>query len=138
MLLQGILIDTARRVGTCLIGAVVLWQVAERAGRGDGEAVIHVAEPGAVVMIDGYDYPLDPVPGVPIVCALRPGSHTLSMSLEGRVVCNETFTLDPGGHVVLTARDETRPTPPHKDLPALGPPTTRPSGTFSPRFTPRR
>jgi hypothetical protein len=86
----------------------LLWQVVERAGRGDGEAVIHVTELGVNVMVDGVQYPIDPLPGSPIVCSLRPGSHTLSMSREGRIVYRETFTLDPGGHVVLTAQDESR------------------------------
>ena len=109
MLFQGIMIESARKVGAFSIGLVVLWQVAERAGRGNGEAVIHVVEPGVAVMIDGDTYPFDPAPGTPIVCPLRPGRHTLTTTRGGRTVHDETFTLEPNGHVVLTAVDDTRP-----------------------------
>jgi hypothetical protein len=114
MLLRGIMIETMRKVGACVIAVSVLWQVAERAGRGNGEAVVHVTESGVVVLIDGYAYPYEPWPASPIACSLRPGSHTLAMTLEGRVVYEETFTLEPGGHVVLTAWDKTRSTLPQE------------------------
>ena len=108
MLTRLLFIEATRRIGAVVLGGVFLWQVAERACQGDGEVVVHVAEVGAVVSIDGGDCPVDLAPGEPICRMLRPGRHTLAMRRGDRVVYEESFTLDPGGHVVLTARDETR------------------------------
>ena len=112
MLIQGIAIETARRAGTVVLGLVVLWQVAERAGRKDGEVVVHVTESGVEVMIDDRPYRYDRFPGPPIVCELRPGTHRLTMSRGGRLLHDETFALESGGQAVLTAWDGSRPTPP--------------------------
>jgi hypothetical protein len=108
VLTRVLLIEASRRVGAVVFGGVLLWQVAENVCQGDGEVVVHVAEAGAVVSIDGRDCPFDLAPGEPICRTLRPGRHTLAMRREDRVVYEESFTLDPGGHAVLTARDETR------------------------------
>ena len=115
------------------MGLGILWQVAEHAGRADGEAVIHVCEPGAIVLVDGYEYPAIPRPGDPIVYPLRPGSHTLSMTREDRVLYQETFTLDPGETIVLTAHDQTRPAQPTKNQPPRGPNFIRHSDTVASR-----
>ena len=112
MLTRMVLIEASRRIGAMFLGGALLWQAAENVCQGEGEVVVHVAEIGAVVSIDGRDCPFDLAPGEPICRTLRPGRHTLAMRRGDRVVFEESFTLDPGGHVVLTARDEARPAAP--------------------------
>jgi hypothetical protein len=121
MLIRGLLIIAARRVGSCAIGGAVLWQVVLHAGPRDCEVVVHVSEVGATVKIDGWVYPVDPNPGMPIVCDLRPGNHTLTMSRDDRLLYREDFTLGLGEYRVLTAYDETRPPPKPIPRPAPGP-----------------
>jgi hypothetical protein len=112
MMTSGMTIDLARRAGTVALGLAVLWQVAERAGRKDGEVVVHVAAANAEVRIDDRAYEYDPYPASPIVRPLRPGTHRLTLTREGRLLHDETFTLESGGQVVLTAWDRFAPTVP--------------------------
>jgi hypothetical protein len=121
MLIRGLLIIAAKRVGSCVIGGAVLWQVVVNAGPRNCEAVVHVTEVGVTVKIDGWVYPVDPTPGAPIVCDLRAGSHTLTMDRGDHRLYYEEFTLSPGEYRVLTAYDQTRPTPKETPRPAPGP-----------------
>ncbi len=121
-MIQKVSIAACRILGTLAVGGVFLWHVAASAGPQGCEAVIHVTEPDVVVRVDGIFYPIDPAPGAPIVCALRPGCHTLTLHRGGRELYREAFAVEPGGQVVLTARDESRrsssPAPPRCPPPA--------------------
>ena len=117
LLARALSIEAARRAGAIVFGGLLLWQVVDKAGQGEGEVVVHVAEVGATVSIDGRDYAFDLAPGEPICQSLRPGRHALAMRRGGRIVYEESFTIEPGDHLVLTAWDEagrpsTRPVPP--------------------------
>ena len=93
MLIRGLLIDAACTLGSSAIGGVVLWQTILHVGPRECEAVVHVMETGVVVKIDGWVYPAEPWPGKPIVCDLRPGNHTLTMSRGDRQLYREEFAL---------------------------------------------
>jgi hypothetical protein len=110
-------IEIARNVVACVLGAGLLWQAAKQPGFGDGEAVVHVAASGVVVRIDDDEYPYEPWPGPPIVCPLRSGTHTLTMTRDSQTLHTETFTIAPSRPVVLTAWDRSG-----QDVPASQPP----------------
>jgi hypothetical protein len=82
---------------------MILWQVAERCGATDGQAIVHVALPQVYVTVDDAMYWVESSWEAPIVCALRPGRHQLRMLRNGRVLYREEFTLAAGEERVLTA-----------------------------------
>jgi hypothetical protein len=108
MVIRGLLVATSRHVAALALGGAILWQVAERAVPRECEAVVHVTEAGVDVAIDDSTYRFEAWRGTPIVCALRPGRHTVCMSRDGQVLYEEVFTLRPGENVILTAWDRGR------------------------------
>ena len=108
MMIGPALTEASRRLAAALLGGVVLWQVAENAGPSDCQAVIHVTEADVEVRVDGKLRPTEIRLFSPLVCDLRSGRHTLTMSRGGRLLYEETFHVPPGGQVILTAHDPTR------------------------------
>jgi hypothetical protein len=106
MLLQSIGYAAGKCVGAIILGAVVLWQVAEHAGPTNGGAVVHVSPTPADVTIDDETYHVDSLSQTPIVCELRSGRHKVRMLREGRVVYEEEFTIVAGEELVLAAWDQ--------------------------------
>jgi hypothetical protein len=106
MLLQSIGYAVGKRVGALILGAVVLWQVAEHAGATNGGAIVHVSMTQVDVTIDDAVYHIDSLEQTPIVCELRPGRHKVRMLREGQVVYEEEFTIVGGHELVLAAWDQ--------------------------------
>jgi hypothetical protein len=106
MLLQTIGYAVGKCVGALVLGAVVLWQVAEHAGPTKGGAIVHVSTTPADVTIDDAVYHVDSPEQTPIVCELRAGRHRARMLLEGQVVYEEEFTIAAGEELVFAAWDQ--------------------------------
>ncbi|HZW30090.1 MAG TPA: hypothetical protein VFF52_05240 [Isosphaeraceae bacterium] len=134
MLIQTLCMVLAKRVGALLVGAVILWQVAEHSGTTKGQAIVHVSAPKVEVMVDDARYWVETLWETPIVCDLRPGRHTVRMSQSGRVVYEEAFTIAAGQEVILAAWDgyvDGR-SPEHTEgLSSSAPPTPEQSGGWS-------
>jgi hypothetical protein len=96
----------ARSLGGGLLGGLSLWWVALQAGAHDGEVIIHLAAPGAEVRVDGRPCPAQVAPHDPIVVALRPGSHEMTVHRGGRRLSEQVFRLGAGEQMILTALDE--------------------------------
>jgi hypothetical protein len=105
MLIQTLCFSLARRAAAAVLGGVVLWQVAEHCGSTSSRAIVHVSNADVDVTIDDARYHVEAPWEAPIVCVLRPGSHTLRMLRGGRVVCEEEFALASGEERILTAWD---------------------------------
>ena len=103
---MGLIIQTAvytlgKRVGSFLLGGVVLWQVAEHTGPSHGQAIIHISNQHLDVTIDRDAYRIEHPSESPIVCALRPGHHTVRLSREGKDLYQEEFVVTAGEDTVL-------------------------------------
>jgi hypothetical protein len=108
------LIELGRRLGAVVLGGTLIWQVIERTGPRNCEAVVHFAEPGLIVLVDGWRCEEGADLSAPVAWPLRPGAHRLQVAKEGKVVLEEDFSLEPGGQTVLIAHDATRPIQPRK------------------------
>ena len=100
MLIKGI-------VGLAL-ATVILSQVAEHSGPSNGTAYVHVTSPEVDVLIDGWRYHVKSLWDSPIVCELRPGTHTLQMVRNGSILYEEEFKLRASEEVVLTAWEKAK------------------------------
>jgi hypothetical protein len=105
MLTPKILLSISRRAGALLLGALILWQVAEHSGPMTGRAIVHVATLPANVTVDDVTYNVESLLMSPIVCDLSAGRHTVLMLQQGRVLYEEQFTVKPGEELILTAWD---------------------------------
>ena len=105
IMLTSFLVESTRRVAALAIGGLILWQVADKAGPQCGEVVVHIAEPGVEVYVDGslLAYQADVLQ--PIQETMRSGRHTLTMKRGKTTLYEETFTLEGGGVAILSARD---------------------------------
>lgn len=111
MSIRTVLTSMTKGIGSVAFGCVVLGYVAEQAGPRDCRAVIHVTESEVDVWVDGWAYRVESWRDSPILCPLRPGRHALRMSRGGRTLYEETFILQRGDDVVLTAWDPARRNP---------------------------
>jgi|GEM_PF-4916063 len=97
MLIREASLAIVNRVGALLLGGAFLWQVVEHVGPFQCEAVIHVSESNADMMIDNVTYRVGNVPReTPIVCELAPGQHRLIMHRSGKLLYEKEFSLKPG------------------------------------------
>jgi len=111
------IVAVAKRLGAVGLALVIFWHVAQHAGlQRRGTAIVHVAQLNVVIAIDGQVYPVDSMAETPLVCELGPGEHVLAMSRGGRLVYQESFTIEPGGELILSAYD------PRSVAPAVGSP----------------
>jgi hypothetical protein len=101
MMIQTAVYTLGKRVGSFLLGGIVLWQVAEHTGATRGQAVIHVANRHVDVTIDHEAYRIEDLSESPIVRELRPGRHTVRMSRDGQELYQEEFVVVAGEDVVL-------------------------------------
>jgi hypothetical protein len=103
------LIATTKGVVALTLVSAMFGYVAGQAGPQKCQAVIHVTEAGVDVWVDGLTFRVDTWRDSPIICPLAPGRHELRMTLGGRTLYQESFTLRGGDDVVLTAWDPARP-----------------------------
>lgn len=100
-----VLIPFTRTMMSGLISVSVLGWVVNQAGDPNGEVVIHVAESEVDVALGGIVYRIENRRYEPILCKLPAGRHELSMRRDGQVVYSESFDLDRGARLILTAWD---------------------------------
>jgi hypothetical protein len=100
----------ARSVG-CLIGGAILMWIAAHAGSLDATVIVHVTEPHVVVGVGAQSFRIgDDMRHAPLVCVLPAGTHRLTMTRDGVLLHDETFTVSGGEERVLFAcRTRTRP-----------------------------
>jgi hypothetical protein len=103
--LQNWILTAIKGIGALALGGVVLWPIAQHCGAQKGLAYVHVPTIYVEVSIDDQMYPINALPGTPIVCELYPGRHTLRMARDEQIVFEEDFVLDPGKEIVLVAWD---------------------------------
>jgi hypothetical protein len=118
MLIQTAAYALVKRVGTFLLGGVVLWQVAEHAGPSHGRAIVHVMSNHVDLIVDHDSYRIEDLGLSPIVCELRPGRHTVRLRRDGEVRYQEEFDVAAGEDVVLAA-SEPHPVDPRSLPPRL-------------------
>jgi hypothetical protein len=95
-------------LAACLLGLGTLAWIVDHAGSEYGEAVVHVTEPDVEVVVSGRTYRIEGRAYDPIVCRLPRGRHELIMRRAGQILHQETFTIQPGQSLVLTAWDPLR------------------------------
>jgi hypothetical protein len=105
MVLRTVACFIGKPAGAVLLGGVVLWQVADRAGSSKGQAIVHVSTLPADLMVDQAVYRVVDWGRTPIVCDLRPGRHSARLIRDGRVVYQEEFLIRAGEEVILMAWD---------------------------------
>lgn len=105
MLWQSLALTLGKRVGTFVLGTIVLWQVAEHSGPPRGRAIVHVPVPRVDVVVDQSVYHVEDLHQTPIICDLRPGNHRARMSRDGVVLYEEEFNVRPGEETILSAWD---------------------------------
>ena len=89
------------------LSVVVLWQTADNSGSAESEVCIHVAADDVEVLVDDESFRIKSRLQEVIVCRLRPGRHELRMMRDGQLLYEETFTVERGRDVVLTAWEDT-------------------------------
>src|SRR6516162_9271833 len=107
MINSSLLTGVAKCLGAVVLSVVVLWQAADNSGSADSEVFIHVAADDVEVLVDEEAFWIHSALKDVIVCRLRPGWHELRMMRDGQVLYEETFTVDRGRDVVLTAWEGT-------------------------------
>jgi hypothetical protein len=116
MMIQTVAFALVKRVGTFLLGGVVLWQVAEHAGPSHGQAIVHVMSNHVDLIVDNDSYRIEDLGQSPIVCELRPGPHTVRLRRDGEVRYQEVFEVAAGEDTVLAVSE------PHVAGPGSHPP----------------
>jgi hypothetical protein len=90
-------------IAASLLAGGTLWYVAMHTGPKTGTAVIHVTEDNVVVKVGEASFQVEGWQTAPIVCELPAGEHRLVMTRGSTELYSETFWLDEGGDIVLTA-----------------------------------
>ena len=101
--MNSLLMQIARCAAAIPLGIAPLWWLADHAGPSDGTAVVHVVEPDVEVTVGDIRYRIERRSYQPIVCELPAGSHVLEMRRGAEVLHRETFEVERGGSIVLTA-----------------------------------
>ena len=106
MINSSLLTGVAKCLGALILSVVVLWQTADNAGFVESEICIHVAADDVEVLVDDESYWIKSRFKEVIVCRLRPGRHELRMMRDGQLLYEQTFTVERGQDVVLTAWED--------------------------------
>jgi hypothetical protein len=105
ILTRSLVFATVKGMGALALGGAILWQVAERAGVGQGVAYIHVYTADVDVTVDEMSYHVNSLWETPIVCELGPGRHVVRMFRHGQALFEEEFTLGLGQEIVVCASE---------------------------------
>ncbi len=106
MINSSLLTGVAKCLGALILSVVVLWETADHAGFAESEVFIHVAADDVEVLVDEEAFWIKSALKDVIVCQLRPGRHELRMMRGGQLLYEETFTVENGRDVVLTAWED--------------------------------
>jgi hypothetical protein len=112
-----LLTGVAKYLGALVLSVVVLLQTAENSEFVESEVVIHVAASDVDVLVDDEHFWINTALKEVIVCRLCPGRHELRMMRDGQLLYQETFTVERGRDVVLTAWERTPASNPFPSLP---------------------
>jgi hypothetical protein len=112
MINSSLLTGVAKCLGALVLSVVVLWQTADNSGFAESEVVVHVAANDVEVLVDDEPFRIKTALKEVIVCRLCPGRHELRMMRDGQLLYQETFTVERGRDVVLTAWEDTRDSKP--------------------------
>jgi len=107
MINSSLLTGVAKCLGGLILSVVVLWQTADSVGFVESEVFIQVATDDVEVLVDDESYWIKSRLNEVIVCRLRPGQHELRMMRDGQLLYEETFTVECGHDLVLTAWEDT-------------------------------
>jgi hypothetical protein len=91
-----------------LLGLSILTLAAVHSGPTHGEVVVHVTEPDVDVSLGGRTFHIEERRFDPIVCQLLPGWHELVLKRRGLVLDHQSFKVQRGQSLVLTAGDPNR------------------------------
>ena len=108
MLIRYGLSAVTKFLGGSTLAIGVFWQVAVHSTPPCGVAYIHVMEADVEVTLDNQTRRVEGLETAPLVRELSAGRHTLRMAREGRVVYEESFEVQPGQEVVLSAWDHSK------------------------------
>ena len=109
--IRNVVFMLVKGIGALALGGAILWQVAKHCGPCKGIVYVHVAKPRVSVAVDAQTHWVETMWETPIVRELEPGSHTLRMFDDGRVVFEQEFTIDAGQELVLIACEGYNPGP---------------------------
>ena len=107
MINSSLLTGVVKCLGALILSVVVLWQTADNAGFAESEVFIQVVADDVEVLVDDESYWIKSRLQEVIVCRLRSGRHELRMMRDGQLLYEETFTVERGHDVVLTAWEDT-------------------------------
>jgi hypothetical protein len=93
-------------LGMCGLAAVILWQVVESCGARYGQAIVHVSEPGTLIMVDDVTQSVNAWHGAPFVFDILPGKHRALLLRKGVIIDDQTFETSQGGDFVLALCDQ--------------------------------
>jgi len=80
-----------------------LWIVSVKPAARDATAIVHVCNSEVDVRVDDHFVHIEERIFEPLVFALSPGTHDLSMSRSGELLYHEKFEIRSGEEQVLTA-----------------------------------
>jgi hypothetical protein len=106
MINSSLLTGVAKCVGALILSVVVLWETTDNAGSAESEVCIHVAADDVEVWVDEDAFLIGSRLQDVIVCRLRPGPHELRMMRDGQLLYEETFRVERGHDLVLTAWED--------------------------------
>src|SRR4051794_17840617 len=113
MINSSLLTGIAKCLGALILSVVVFWQTADGVSdSAESEATIHVAASNVEVWVDEEMFRVESAFEDVVVCRLRPGRHELRMVREGCVIYEESFGVERGRDVVLTAWEAASDTTP--------------------------
>jgi hypothetical protein len=91
--------------GAVGLAGAILWQVIQSTGQDHCQAIVHVSELGAEVVIDDMVRRVESMEELPFVFPLRPGKHRAYLLKDGVAVDDQPFELAPEKEIVLVLWD---------------------------------
>ncbi len=90
-----------KRLAAVCLASVVVWHVAQHAGRKQGRAIVHVSQPDVMVEVDDRTFHVGSLKHSPVICDLDPGPHRAEGWRNGRLIGERRFEVEAGREVVV-------------------------------------
>jgi len=94
-----------KRLGAVCLAFVIFWHVTHASAPRRSRAIVHVSQPGVMVIVDHANYRIRSIAESPVICELEPGDHRAQVWRDGVMVGEEHFTVEPGKDLVLPPFD---------------------------------
>jgi hypothetical protein len=104
-LIRSVALAAFKTVSAVVVGGAILWEVVLHCGPPSGTVYVHVAHGYGDLTVDDATYHVKTLWETPIVRNVQPGRHIVRMSLDGRLVFEQEFSIGAGEEIVLTAWD---------------------------------